>query len=89
MAKIPVNVQPNGIIYWTDPCPDSWFDMENLFNLASIDFYLTLGNNANVVKLNGLSFSLKLGIRLNETTDTVVGASLKSTDRVVKTVRSK
>ena len=87
MAKIPVNVQPNGIIYWTDPCPDYWFDMENLSNLASIDFYLTLGNNSSVVRLNGLSFSIKLGMLLNETDTVSVGASLRKNDRVVKTVR--
>ncbi len=64
ITKIPVNVTPGGIIYWNDPDPNNYFDLENLANLADIDFYLTIGNTSNQVplQLNGLSFSLKVGI---------------------------
>ena len=68
MAKIPVNVLPGGVIYWQDPDPQKWFDVENLQQLDQIDFYLTLGNTTTQIplQLNGLSFSLKLGVLLNK-----------------------
>lgn len=67
LAKIPVNVQPNGTIFWQDADPSKWFDLENLVNFTDVDFYLTLGNSSSQVplNLNGLSFSLKLGILVN------------------------
>ena len=88
LAKIPVNVQPNGIIYWTDPCPETWFDMENLPNLAAIDFYFTLGNAPQVVQFNGNPFSLKMGMKIIETTSSAIGASTREGNRVVNTIRS-
>jgi len=66
MAKIPVNVQSNGIIYWQDPDPEKYFDLEDLFNVADLDFYFTLGNSSNVVEFNGLSFSIKLVVITNK-----------------------
>jgi hypothetical protein len=66
MAKIPVNVQSNGIIYWQDPDPEKYFDLEDLFNVADLDFYFTLGNSSNVVAFNGLSFSIKLVVITNK-----------------------
>jgi len=67
MAKIPVDVQPGGIIYWKDPDPQKWFDLENLPNLMQVDFFLTLGNTLSQVplKLNGQAFSLKMGVLEN------------------------
>jgi len=67
MAKIPVTVTSGNVIYWQDPDPQKWFDVENLTILNQIDFYLTLGNTTTQVplKLNGLSFSLKLGVLSN------------------------
>lgn len=88
LAKIPVNVQPNGIIYWTDPCPETWFNMQNLSNLAAIDFYFTLGNAPQVVQFNGPSFSLKMGIKLIETTSSTTAGSTRQGNRVVNTIRS-
>lgn len=68
MAKIPVNVNPGGIINWTDPDPQKWFDLEDLFNFANIDFYLSAGSgdSQNPLQLNGQSFSLKLGVLFNQ-----------------------
>ena len=68
MAKIPVNVLPGGVTFWQDPDPQKWFDVENLQQLDQIDFFLTLGNTTTQVplQLNGLSFSLKLGVLLNK-----------------------
>lgn len=66
VAKIPINVNPGGIIYWSDPDPQKWFDCENLFNVTSFDFYITLGNTNQIVTLNGNSFSIKLGVLVNK-----------------------
>jgi hypothetical protein len=67
MCKIPINVQPGGIIYWQDPDPLKWFSLENLNLLSQLDLYITIGNNdtPRCTALNGLSFSVKLGILQN------------------------
>jgi len=86
MAKIPITVQPGGVIYWSDPDPGKWFDLENLPSLTEIDFYLTMGNTSNVVRMNGQSFSLKLGILEKECSST---QDLQGTpsNRVTKRIR--
>jgi hypothetical protein len=68
IAKIPVSVQPGGTIFWQDPDPMKYFDFENLINLSDLDLYLTLGNSSNQVplQLNGLSFSVKIGVLVNK-----------------------
>lgn len=68
IAKIPVNVQPGGTIFWQDPDPGKYFDFENVMNLSDLDLYLTLGNSSNQVplQLNGLSFSVKIGFLINK-----------------------
>jgi len=63
LAKIPINVQPNGICFWRDPDPEKYFDLENLDSLTEIDMYLTLGTDLkNPLRLNGGNFSFKLAI---------------------------
>jgi len=64
IAKIPINVQPGGVIYWSDSDPQKWFSLDNLPILSQFDLYITIGNNAvpTVTQLNGLSFSVKLGL---------------------------
>ncbi len=63
LAKIPINVQPNGICFWRDPDPEKYFDLENLDTLTEIDMYLTLGTDLkNPLRLNGGNFSFKLAI---------------------------
>ena len=73
MAKIPINVQPQGVIYWSDPNTQHFFDLENLVNFSDVDFYFTLGNSSNQVPLqfNGQSFSLKLAVLVNKTVSSV------------------
>lgn len=77
VAKIPVNVQPGGVIYWQDPDPQKWFDFENIQNLPPLDFYFTMGNTSSQtpLQLNGVSFSIKLGVLKNRMVhnDTVGG----------------
>jgi hypothetical protein len=70
MAKIPVNCSSGETIFWQDPDPQKWFDIEGLTVLNQIDFFLTLGNLTTQIplRLNGLGFSLKLGVLANETT---------------------
>lgn len=67
ICKIPINVQPGGVIYWSDPAPLMWYSLENLNLLSQLDLYITVGNNAvpKCTTLNGLSFSIKLGILQN------------------------
>jgi hypothetical protein len=68
VARIPINVQPGGVIYWSDPDPQKWFTFEDLPLLPQFDFYITVGNNATpaVTTLNGLGFSVKLGLLQNQ-----------------------
>lgn len=65
VAKVPITVNPGGINYWADPDPQKWFDLENMPNVSTLDFFLSLGNIPGVLSLNGQSFSLKLGILQN------------------------
>jgi hypothetical protein len=89
MAKIPVNVSSGNVIFWQDPDPQKWFDVENLPLLNQIDFYLTLGNTTTQtpLRLNGLSFSLKLAVLQNQFTHNDLGGGLQHQDRVVKRMR--
>lgn len=76
IAKIPVSVSPGGVIFWSDPDPQKWFDVENLGSLTRADFYLSIGTDPQVLDLNGLSFSLKLGLLLwNEESRDYAGGS--------------
>jgi hypothetical protein len=89
MAKIPVNISSGNVIFWQDPDPQKWFDVENLPLLNQIDFYLTLGNTTTQIplRLNGLSFSLKLAVLQNQFTHNDLGGGLQHQDRVVKRMR--
>lgn len=87
MAKIPINVGSGGVIYWQDPDPQKWFDVGTLINLERIDFFLTLGNTDTIIELNGLSFSLKLGLLTQYQNQTMTHASSSAFDRIVKRVK--
>ena len=64
MAKIPVNVNPGGVITWTDPCPELWYKVD-LASFGTIDFYLQMGNTTvKPLSLNGRPFQIKLGLLL-------------------------
>lgn len=64
LAKVSVDVNPGGIVTWKDPDPQKWFTFDQLQTLNAFDFYLSLGNTTSELplKLNGLGFSLKLGV---------------------------
>jgi hypothetical protein len=89
MAKIPISCNSGEISYWQDPDPQKWFDVENLNILNQVDFYLSLGNTTGQIplKLNGVSFSLKLAVLVNTFTHNDLGGGLAHQDRVIKRVR--
>jgi hypothetical protein len=84
MAKVPITVQPGGVIYWSDPNPDRWFDLENLASLTEIDFYLSLGNTSSQtpLQMNGQPFSLKLGLLMSDYSVGVYSSGGAANDRV-------
>lgn len=63
-ARIPINCNPGGVAYFTDPDPQKYFDLDNLYQLTSMDLYVTCGNTSSQLPLdfNGVGFSVKLGI---------------------------
>jgi hypothetical protein len=89
MAKIPINCNSGEVSYWQDPDPQKWFDVENLNVLNQVDFYLSLGNTTAELplKLNGVSFSLKLAILVNTFSHNDLGGGLAHQDRVIKRIR--
>jgi hypothetical protein len=89
MAKIPINCNSGEVSYWQDPDPQKWFDVENLNVLNRVDFYLSLGNTTAEIplKLNGVSFSLKLAILVNTFTHNDLGGGLAHQDRIIKRIR--
>ena len=84
VAKIPVNVQPGGVIYWQDPDPQKWFDFETVQNLPPLDFYFTMGNTSaqTPLQLNGVSFSIKVGILKNRLVHNDSAGGLTHNERV-------
>jgi hypothetical protein len=87
IAKISVNCNPGGVITWSDPDPNYWFDTQNLFQLLNIDLYLTLGNDQKPLDLNGLPFSVKLALQVNTNQLNQGYAGTTGQDRVSKRVR--
>lgn len=82
LAKVPINTQPGGIIFWQDPDPQKWFDVGAVNNLDRIDIFLRLGsifNGQSPLQLNGQSFSIKLGVlSWRRTTDQFVGGGVNN-----------
>lgn len=62
IAKVPVTTGPGSVIFYNDPAPEYWFNVGFIDVMQNIDFYLTLGNFREPIKLNGLAFQIKLGI---------------------------
>lgn len=89
LAKVPVTTNSGGVIFWRDPDPEKWFSVDMLSQLADLDLYLTLGNTTTQIPLdlNGLSFSIKLGILTKNTSANSTASSLAANDRIIKKVR--
>jgi hypothetical protein len=78
MAKIPINANPYEIIDYKDPDPEKYFNIDQLFTLQGLDLYLTIGTSfQKPVRLNGLPFSVKLGIIVKTEINTFAGTSFK------------
>lgn len=59
VAKIPVNVNPGGVITWTDPDPTKLFECD-LSVLQGVDVHISAGTDVNTpLDFNGVPFSLK------------------------------
>lgn len=84
IAKISITDNSGGIIYWSDPDPQKWFKFDNLRSINSLDMYLTLGNTTSQIplQLNGLSFSLKIGVLKRKILKTDQGNSTMGNGRV-------
>lgn len=87
IAKVPVNSDSGGIIYYTDPDPQKYFDIGDSNTIQKIDFYLSIGTSEAVLDLNGLSFSLKLALLLEKMNMDENQSGLMGQDRVVKRMR--
>ena len=75
ICQIPINANPDGTIYYTDPEPTHLFECQGE-SLSKIDFYMTLGNNTysssdSIIDLNGLTFSVKIGFVTEAPTSSV------------------
>jgi len=68
LATIPRLTQESGgsDIHWIDPCPQKWFDLQNLDSLTGMDLFIT-DPNGNILTFNGKSFMVKLGVLLADT----------------------
>lgn len=64
MCRIPVNVNFGGVILYTDPDPEKYFDFFTGNQFNSFDFYLTLGSDQTQKPLDmkGAPWSLKIGL---------------------------
>ncbi len=84
LAKIPVTTQAGGVLYWADPDPQKWFNVRGMDCLTNVDFYLTLGNTTSEIplRLNGLPFSLKLGILVQNLQNIDSGGAVYNNERV-------
>jgi len=85
ICRLPLSVNSGFVIDYTDPDPQKWFDLENLTNFAQVDFYCTMGTMQETVPIdfNGSSFSLKLGILINDNVHNDYLGGGKQNDRVV------
>lgn len=64
LCRIPINTNFGGVILYTDPDPEKYFDFFIGNQISSFDFYLTLGSDQNQKPLDmkAVPWSLKLGL---------------------------
>ena len=85
VAKIPITSGLNAFNVWQDPAPDLWHNMDGLYNLQELDFYLTSPENN--VLLMKLGWYVKIGILYRNTSATMERSSQNATNRVIKRIR--
>lgn len=65
ICRIPVDVNPGGIISFRDPNPDQFFDFQTTSDFTNFDLYLTLGlpgMGEFPIDMKGVGFNVTLGI---------------------------
>lgn len=64
IARIPVNVNKNSVIFYTDPNPDFFFDYFSTNSFENFDLYLSLGSDQEQTPLDmkGAPWSVKIGL---------------------------
>lgn len=67
MAMVPTTSGAFGddMIY-QDPCHDLWFNMGNIESLTKFDLFISDGGSQQILKFNGRSFSVKIGVLLQD-----------------------
>ncbi|MEY3400505.1 MAG: hypothetical protein RLZZ86_102 [Cyanobacteriota bacterium] len=69
MAKISISNSVQGQwLIWQDTNP-AWFDVDNIATLSQFDLFLQLGNFGGYLDLQGLNFSVKLGVLVKRTVE--------------------
>ena len=81
LAKISISNSNQGQwLIWQDTNP-AWFDVDNIATLSQFDLFLQLGNFGGYLDLQGLNFSVKLGVlveRSNKSTTKGIGTYVRS-----------
>lgn len=79
---LPTTSMPSGVTFWQDPCPEKVFR----FSASSVggsypplDFWIGMGPDKNVMRLNGDTFTLKLGLICRKIVSSVDDGNLKRT----------
>lgn len=64
LCRIPINTNYGGVILYTDPDPEKYFDFFIGNQITSFDFYLTAGSDQyqKPLDMKGVSWSIKLGL---------------------------
>lgn len=83
LAKIQVNTNPGGIIFWRDPDPEKYFEIDSA-NITTIDCYVctAVGGSLQEVDFNGVPFSLKIGFITADTQSVKRSAGVQLSGRV-------
>jgi len=64
LCRIPITTNYGGVIFYTDPDPEKYFDFFIGNQITTLDFYLTAGSDQyqKPLDMKGVSWSLKLGL---------------------------
>lgn len=73
LAAIPVNAVPGASITWTNPAPRGGTFGVNADSIREATFWLTSGDDDNILELNGQPFQFKLGVMVKTKDDTIYG----------------
>jgi len=65
-GTVPNNVEFGETITWQDPDPSRFLSLNGLFQLSTIDIYLTNGPFSAPLRLNGLNYMVKIGLLVDK-----------------------